>query len=186
MPTAIKTGRPGLGADEEGLSLVGDAMKNGIDFFTLGVAPKVEEREAPQLLEEKRIGPRTRNPKRKAALVVEVEHERVGQHASDRAGVERIALGRAAPASQLVPVGMKFHRGSELHSEFPAARSLACVPEWHAIDLSAWAYVRRGRDHAISQRNGARQASRDRLSRGYLALTLKRMGPVQNRHIHGT
>ena len=40
---SIKTGRPGLGADEEGLSLVSDAMKNGIDFFTISVAPKVEE-----------------------------------------------------------------------------------------------------------------------------------------------
>ena len=39
----IKTGRPGLGADEEGLSLISDAMKNGIDLFTVGVAPKVEE-----------------------------------------------------------------------------------------------------------------------------------------------
>ena len=40
---SIKTGRPSLGADEEGLSFVSDAMKNGIDLFTISVAPKVKE-----------------------------------------------------------------------------------------------------------------------------------------------
>ncbi len=40
---SVKTGRPGLGADKEGLRLVGDAMKNGIDVFTIGVAPQVQE-----------------------------------------------------------------------------------------------------------------------------------------------
>ena len=121
---SIKTGRPGLGADEESLRFVGDAMKNRIEFFAIGVAPQVEKRKAPQLLEEKRIGPRAGDPKRKAALIVEIEHERVGQHAADRAGVDIVALGRAARAPQSVPVGIEFHRDSELHSEFPATRSL--------------------------------------------------------------
>ena len=40
---SIKTGRPGLGADEKGLSLISDAMKNGIDFFTISAAPEVKE-----------------------------------------------------------------------------------------------------------------------------------------------
>src|SRR5258707_8734712 len=37
------TGRLGLGADEERLRLVGDAMKNRIEFFAIGVAPEVEK-----------------------------------------------------------------------------------------------------------------------------------------------
>ena len=39
----VETGRPGLGADEEGLRLVGDAMKNRIELFAIGVAPQIRE-----------------------------------------------------------------------------------------------------------------------------------------------
>ena len=116
---SVKTGRPGLGADEECLRLVGDTMKNRIEFFAIGVAPQLEKRKAPQLLEEKRIGPRACDPKRKAAPAVEIEHERVGQHAADRAGVDIVALRRAARAPQLVPVRIEFHRDSELHRQSP-------------------------------------------------------------------
>ena len=92
----LETGWPRLGADEEGLRFVSDAMKDRIELFAIGVAPQLEKREASQLFEEKRIGPRTRDPKRKAALIVEIEDERVGQHAADCAGVDIVALRRAA------------------------------------------------------------------------------------------
>ena len=112
-----KTGRPGFGADQERLRFVGDATKNRIEFVAVGVPPQIEKGKSPQLLEENRIGSRACDPKGKAALVVEVEHERVGQHAPDRAGVDIVAFGRAARAAQSAPVRVELHRDSELHSE---------------------------------------------------------------------
>ena len=34
----VKIGQPGLGADKECLRLVGDTMKNRIEFFAIGAA----------------------------------------------------------------------------------------------------------------------------------------------------
>jgi hypothetical protein len=116
----VKIGQPGLGADKECLRLVGDTMKNRIKLFAIGAAPQLQERKAPELLEEERVGPRACDSKWKAALGVEIEHERVGQHAADRAGVDIIALRGAARAPQSVSVGIEFDRGSELHFGFSA------------------------------------------------------------------
>jgi hypothetical protein len=90
-------------------------MKNRIEFFAIGAAPQVQKRKAPELLEEERVGPRACDSKWKAAPGVEIEHERVGQHAPNRAGVDIVAFGRAPRPAQSVPVGIEFDRGSELH-----------------------------------------------------------------------
>ena len=55
-------------------------------MFAIGVAPKLGKGKAPQLFEEQRIGSGPGDAKREPAPVVEIEHERVGQHAADRAG----------------------------------------------------------------------------------------------------
>ena len=97
---SVMTGRPSLSADEEGLRFVCDTMKNRLEVFAIGVAPQLKKGKAPQLLEEKRVGPRTCDPKRKAAASLEVEHERIRQHASDRGGIDILALRRAASARE--------------------------------------------------------------------------------------
>jgi hypothetical protein len=56
MSTAPRPGRSGLGADQERLRFVGDAMQNRIELAAIGVAPQLEKGKAPQLLEENRIG----------------------------------------------------------------------------------------------------------------------------------
>ena len=43
----VKTGRPGLGADKERLRLVGDAMKNRIEFFAIGARAKAPKTKGP-------------------------------------------------------------------------------------------------------------------------------------------
>ena len=110
-----QTGRPSLGAKEERLRFVGHAMEDGSQLAAIAVAPQIEKGKAPQLLEEKSIGSRARDAKGKAALTVEIEDERVGQHAADRAGVDIVALGRATLGPQPVPVGEEFHRDGKLH-----------------------------------------------------------------------
>jgi hypothetical protein len=53
----VKIGRPSLGADKECLRLVGDTMKKRIELFAISAAPQVQKGKAPELLEEKRVGP---------------------------------------------------------------------------------------------------------------------------------
>ena len=110
-----KAGRPGLGADEERLGFVGDAMKDRIELLALVVAPKLEKGEAPELLHKDRIRPRSGDPERKSAPLVEIEHERIGEHAADRAGIDVVALGRAARSPEPVPVRVELRGDGELH-----------------------------------------------------------------------
>ena len=70
--------RAGLGADEERLRLVSDVMKDRAHLLAIGVAPKLEKGMAPKLLQEKSIGSRSGDAKRKPAAIVEIEHERLG------------------------------------------------------------------------------------------------------------
>ena len=111
----VKTGRPASAPIRNACASSATQCRTESSSAAIGVAPQLEKRKAPQLLEEHRVGPRAGDAKWKAALVVEIEHERVGQHAANRAGIDIVAFRRAARAPQLVPVRIEFHRGSELH-----------------------------------------------------------------------
>src|SRR6185437_595524 len=174
-----KTGRPGLGADKERLRFVGDAMKNRLEFAAVGVEPKVEKGAAPQLLEENRVSPRACDPERKAMGFVEVEHERVRQHAADRARVDIAAFGRAAPGPQPVPVRVEFHRDSKLH-RIPSTRSPASRNGTQSGPRPGLVKDEAG---TMPFRNGTARAE----TAGWRRLRASpEIGPpVQNRHIHG-
>jgi hypothetical protein len=78
-----------------------------------------------------------------------------------RQGRHRCVRARSAPRAN----GSSRHRvrswqrASLLNSPRPIPHS---VPEWDAIDLSAWASMRSGRDHAISHRKGCIKRHRTR------------------------
>ena len=88
-------------------------------LFPVLLAPEVEKRRAAQFPEEERVRARADDAHGKFAPRVELEDERVGENAANGAGIDIVALRRAAGAAQFVPIGVELLTGGEFHCGLP-------------------------------------------------------------------
>ena len=122
-----QSGRPSFGAEEIGPRSVRDIVEDAPDLRPISLAPELQERKSPQLLKEQGVHSRSADAEGKAPPGVEVQHERVGQNATDGTRFDVVSLGRAATRPDGVPVRIKLPGDCMSHHPLPLGAVGACL-----------------------------------------------------------
>ncbi len=123
-------------AEETGLRLVGDPAENRIDFAPISFAPEFQEREPAELPLEQGVDPGPADAERKPDSGVVLEHERVGQNASDRSGFDIVALWGGPSRPESVPIRVELHRDFMSHHRLHT-RASPSVPKRNGMPAIA-------------------------------------------------